>query len=452
MANLVVSFSINSLTLALPLLKNVFGVDQSTVSWLVVVYSLIPCCTLLILGRTAELFGYKRQFKIGFLFFGLVCLAAPLLSGNIGILIVFRCLQGLGYSIMISITQAIVSRSFGESERGKALGVNSIFVSIGLAAGPTVGGFLLTYFSWQALFYFNVPFCLLGFLAAWFILPDDTVDAAQNRRMDLTGVISLALSIGIIVIALNFISSPGFMPIPFLCCLITGAIGLIVFIWHELHAASPIMNLKLFRNRTFSLSNTICLTSYLVQQLITYLMPGYLINILLLRADTAGLMMLASPAFMLIFSPIGGSMADKKGTRLPAGLGIASIALGCLIMSFLNESSPFFIIIVVLLLVGTGNGLSVSSINASIIGSAPAESAGVASGMLATMRNLGQTLGVVFGTMILTVRQSAYHNVAENKAYLFGQRDSYYFGIAVLAVSLVLVTLLPGKRPGYMAG
>lgn len=139
MANLIVSFSVNSLNLALPTLAKEFGVTQNNVSWLALVYSLIPCCALLIFGRTAELYGYKRQFKIGFLFFGAVCVAAPLLSIKLGMLIFFRCLQGIGYSIMVSITQAIVSRTFDLNERGKALGVNSVFISVGLAAGLLLG-------------------------------------------------------------------------------------------------------------------------------------------------------------------------------------------------------------------------------------------------------------------------------------------------------------------------
>ena len=110
MANLVVSFSINSLNLALPTLAKEFGVNQNNVSWLALVYSLIPCCTLLILGRIAELYGYKRQFKIGFLFFGAVCIAAPVLSVNLGELIFFRCLQGIGYSIMVLLHRQLSAR------------------------------------------------------------------------------------------------------------------------------------------------------------------------------------------------------------------------------------------------------------------------------------------------------------------------------------------------------
>jgi len=448
MANLVVSFSINSLILALPLLEKEFGVSQSAVSWLAMVYSLIPCCTLLIFGRSAELFGYKRQFQAGFLFFGAVCLAAPLLSHNIAMLIFFRCLQGLGYSIMISITQAIVSRSFPENERGKALGINSVFVSVGLAAGPTVGGFLLMFFSWRALFYFNIPFCLLGFWATRRFLPADNPSETGHGTMDITGALLLAFFAGALVIGLNFGSTWGFTSARFLGCMTAGALGLCLFIWRETIAAFPLMQLHLFRNKTFSLANAVCMISYLVQQLITFLMPYYLINTLLLNSGAAGLIMLASPILMMASSPAGGIICDKKGTRLPAGLGLALICIGCLTMVLFAGTAALGTAIGILMLAGAGNGFSVSSINTAIMGAAPAEYAGTASGMLATMRNFGQTLGVLFGAVIFSLRQPVYRLLPEQKASLFAQRDTFLFGLLMIVIAMVLVWLLPREsRP-----
>jgi len=447
MANLVTAFSINSLALALPYLQNEFGVRQSAVGWLAMVYSLVSCCTLLIFGRTAELYGYRRQFKAGFLFFGLICLAAPLLSKTIGVLILFRCLQGLGYSMMISITQAIVSRSFDESERGKALGVNSVFVSIGLAAGPTLGGFLLQFFSWRAMFYINIPFCLAGYWAARRFLPADAAGRASGRRMDTAGAVLFSLSVGAIVIGLNFCGVWGFASAPFIACMLAGILGLAAFVKRETVIKSPLMDLSLFKSRAFSLANAVCLISYLVQQLITYTMPFYLINILLLSSNGAGLIMLASPLLMMFFSPVGGGLADKRGGRLPAGAGLALICAGCLIMSFMRETSAPAAVVAVLILAGTGSGLSVSSINSVIISSAPESHAGVASGMVATMRNLGQTLGVVCASMILTLRQPVYANLPGRGAYLFAQRDAYYFGVGALIAALILILFLPANRP-----
>ena len=143
LANLVAPFSINSVNLALPLLAVEFNASQSAVSWLTLVYSLVPSCTLLFFGRLADIYGYRRQFFWGFVFFGLVSFLAPLVSTSLGVLIFFRCLQGLGYAVLISITQGILARTFDPSVRGRVLGTNAVFVSVGLASGPTIGGLIL---------------------------------------------------------------------------------------------------------------------------------------------------------------------------------------------------------------------------------------------------------------------------------------------------------------------
>lgn len=446
MANLVAAFSINSLNLALPTLEKVYGVGQNNVSWLALVYSLIPCCTLLILGRMAEIYGYKRQFKIGFVFFGVICLAAPLLSVNLNILIFFRCLQGMGYSIMISITQAIVSRTFESTERGKALGINSIFISIGLAAGPTIGGVILSHLSWQAIFYFNVPFCILGFIATCLIMPSDSIEELEGKSMDWLGAILFAMTVGSLSIGLNFSNNWGWKSVNFIGCMLLSSLTLCIFIILEKSKKSPLMPLQLFKSKIFSMANIVCMLSYLVQQLVIYLVPFYLIDVLLLPSDKSGLIMMASPLMMMIMSPIGGSMTDKHGTRFPSGIGLLFICGSCLLMSLLKESSSCVLAILALLATGIGNGLSVSSINTAILNSAPRENAGIASGMLATMRNFGQTLGVASSSVILTSRQLLYKdtpNLNDNAVYLLAQRDTYYFGIIVLVIALVIILFLP---------
>jgi len=450
MANLVAAFSINSFTLALPALEKEFSVGQGTVSWLAMVYSLVPCCTLLFFGRMGELFGYKRQFKRGFLFFGSVCLAAPLLSVNIGALIFFRCLQGLAYSVMISITQAVVGRAFPVSERGRALSVNSVFVSVGLAAGPTLGGLLLTAFSWRALFYFNIPFCLLGFLAARRFLPDDAPVEKGRGQMDLAGAVLLAVAAGSLVIGLDSVVGRGFETAVFPGCMGLCGISLALFIRREMTAPSPLMRLRLFKDRAFCLANAVCLLSYLVQQLTIYLMPYYLIGTLLLKENVSGLIMLAYPALMMIFSPAGGLICDRKGARLPAGAGLVLIFTGCLIMGLRGGTPSLALAMCALILAGAGNGFSVSPINTVIISAAPIEHAGVASGMLATMRNLGQTFGVLSGTLLLAARQPLYGRLTGQNAYLSAQSDAFLFGSLMAVAALVLVWFLPRKKKNHI--
>jgi EmrB/QacA subfamily drug resistance transporter len=447
MANYVIAFSGNSMNIALPLLAVNFGVSQSVISWLSLIYNLLPCCTLLIFGRLGDIYGYKRQFMVGFVFFGVVSILTPFFATNLAFLIFCRALQGMSYSMLISITQAIVSLTFDSTERGMALGINSAFVSVGSASGPTIGGFLLKYFDWRAIFLFNVPFCVVGFIVAMLVLEDDKHKEAVRGGVDWCGALFFAVFIGTLILGLNFSGEWGMLSARFLGCIAVSALAIAFFIRYEASAASPIMRLDLFKNRTFSLSNTTCACNYMTQQMIIFMTPFFLIDILSMGPDRAGLVMLAYPSAIILSSPLGGRMADKYGARPPAIMGLLMIIAGSAVLSALKESSSTLMVTAMLLLVGIGNGYSVSAVNTSIFSTVPRDQSGVASGIVATMRTVGQTIGISCATVVLALRQTVYSAnplLDFNGAYLKAQRDTFFFGIFITTVALILVYKLPG--------
>ena len=447
-ADLVAAFAINSMNLALPFISKEFHVAQSTVSWLTLVYSLIPCCTLLLFGRVGDLFGYKKQFIAGFSVFGVVSALIPLLGGGIAPLIIFRCLQAVGYSLLMSITQATVKRCFDDSECGKAIGINSIFVSIGLATGPTIGGILLKYFSWHAIFYFNIPFCIAGIIATICIMESDSMESRNKKPLDIIGTVQFAIAICAFVIGINFSNVWGWISFKFALCMITCAVMLLLFVKTEQRLVSPLISMEYFKIKSFSLANIVCVISYFLQQMTTYLIPFFLISILTLPSDISGIIMLASPIPMMFFSPIGGKYADKKGTRASATVGLLFITAACVIMAMLRPAYGAIPVIVALICIGIGNGYSVSAINASILCSVPKHAVGTASGTIATMRNLGQSLGVAVSTAIIAMREPVYlaAGAPGRYAYVNAQRDAFIAAIALTIVAIILVRMLPNKR------
>ncbi|QAT44108.1 MFS transporter [Aminipila luticellarii] len=451
MANLSATFAMNSVNLALPVIAKEFGASQGDVSWLTLIYSLIPCCMLLICGKIGDLYGYKRQYKIGFSFFALSSALAPIFSHTLPTLFFFRALQGLGYSLLISITQATISQTFDDTERGKALGINSVFVSVGFASGPTIGGLLLLHFSWHSIFYFSIPFCAAGLIATIFIMPEEEeIRQKHEVNLDWQGGVLFAVSVGTLAVGLNFSDDWGIGSAPFLSCLAVFALMMGFFIWREKSVEEPLIPLKLFRNKTFSLANVTCALSYMTQQLTAYLFPFFLINVLLLEPDKAGLVLLASPIAMMAASPVGGALSDKYGTRRPAAAGLVLIALNCILVGFFKEKMSVFIVLLVLMMVGAGNGLSVSAINSAILGSVPKSYAGVASGTLATMRNIGNTFGTAIGSVLLITRQAHYSalepELSSRTLYLYAQRDTFLAGLGMILLAIVLVVNLPHKN------
>jgi len=439
----------------MPVMAEEFGVSMAAISRLSLVYSIIPSCTLLVFGRMADLFGYKRQFIGGFLVFGLSSLLLPLLATGLAGAVLFRCFQGIGYAMMISITQALCNKTFPASERGKALGINSVFVSIGLALGPSVGGLLISRFSWHSIFFFNIPFCILGVIVSAAILKKEKHAPASLRQMDWLGSLFFAISVGLFTLGINFSAEWGFLSAGFFGCTIIGLISLFLFIRRESRVNMPLMKLTLFRNRTFTCANVASFCSYFLQQMTLFLVPFFLINIMLLSQSNSGFVMLAAPSAMVLLSPIGGSFSDRYGSKRPALAGLCMIALGCVIMSEMADITPLAIVIIGLFLYGVGNSFSVAAINASIFSAVPREESGVASGMVATVRNIGQALGVAFGGTLMAMRQNFYltHAVhgssgtlSESGIYMAAQRDTFYFGLLIVAIAVACIILIPGRN------
>ena len=466
LASITTATAVSSISLALPVMAEEFGVSMAAISWLALIYSLIQSCTLLIFGRLADLYGYKRQFIGGFLVFGVASVMLPVIARGLPGLILFRSLQGIGASMMISITQAMCNRAFPPHERGKALGVNSIFVSVGYAIGPSVSGLLMSSFSWRSIFYFNLPSCVLGLVMAVLILRKDELDPDVERKMDLPGSLLFAAAIGLLAIAVNYSADWGFLSAMFLGCLLGSLAFLAAFIVRERRTDMPLMKLEFYRNPVFSFANGASVCSYALQQMTNFLVPFFLINILYLSKSDSGFIMLAMPLTMMLFSPYGGKLTDSHGSRLPALAGLAILAVGCIGMCFLSATTPVAVVVVALLLYGVGNGLSVQAINAAIFSAAPREHSGMASGMVATLRNLGQGLGVAFGSAIMAVRQNYYTAsgvgvgamgagsadglgaaaLADgSRIYLMAQRDAFLFGLGVVMVALYCMYRIPSR-------
>lgn len=444
-ANFIAGFSINSMNLALPTIASQFGVSQASVSWLSLLYNLIPCCTLLFFGRLGDMLGYRKQFMFGFALFGAVSWLAPLCSRNLGLLILFRSLQGLGYSILVSITQAIVKRTFGREECGKAIGINSVFVSIGLAAGPTCGGFLIDFFSWHSIFYVNIPFCIAGFIAAMLVLPADS-KTSTKVKIDTRGTVFFAVFTGTFITALNNSNSWGGHSVKFLSCMVIAAASLVLFIRTELNSQVYLLPLKLFKIKDFTYANAVCICSYFTQQSVIYLMPFFLIKVLGLTATEAGMIMLLSPVTMMIFSPVGGTLSDRLGTKKSASIGLAIICASIILICFSDANYEKLTASIAMLLMGTGNGFSVAAINACILCSVPEGSAGTASAMIGTLRNFGQSLGIATGTAIIAAREQVYMASGDSSAYLHAHRDAFIFTMLIITSAFILTRKLSEKR------
>jgi len=390
--------------IVLPVLSSAFKSDVATVEWIVTVYLLVVSGLLLSFGRLGDLRGHKPVYVSGFIIFVVSSALCGLAPTDL-VLIICRALQALGGAMLLANSPAILTKSFPATQRGQALGLQSTMTYLGLTVGPSLGGWLTQQFSWRAVFYINVP---VGLLALWlsthFIPRDATAENAE--RFDVAGAATFMAGLVALLLGLNQGHAWGWTSAPILALLTSAVILLGVFLVIERRVVSPMLDLSLFRARVFSASTASAVFNYICLYTVLFLLPFYLIQARGLDAAQAGLILTAQPIVMAIAAPISGTLSDRIGARLLSTSGMAIIAIGLFLLSRLGLDSPLVNVAVGLAVVGLGTGMFVSPNTSALLGAAPLHRRGIASGILATARNVGMVLGVGLAGAIFTTVQA----------------------------------------------
>ena len=387
----------SSMNIALPGIGKEFGVDVVYLSWLVTIYILSSAVFLVPFGRIADIYGRKRIFLYGTITFTIASLLACF-APNAQLLMVTRALQGLGSAMVFGTGVAILISVYPLNERGKALGINVAAVYLGLSLGPILGGFLTHQLGWRSIF---LATSLLGVLVVILVLTKLTGEwvEAVGESFDLVG----SLVYGSMVLALMY----GFSRVPealgFLL-LVVGVAGLLFFIWWELRFDSPVVEMRLFHhNLAFTFSNLAALINYSATFAVGFLLSLYLQYIKGYGALHAGMILVFQPLMQVIVSPLAGRLSDRIEPRLVASVGMGFSALGVLMLISLSDTSSVAYLIFCLLLLGFGFGLFSSPNTNAVMSSVNKKYYGVASGILGTMRLLGQMLSMGVVTLIFTL-------------------------------------------------
>lgn len=375
----------------LPILEKELNTTFSLVQWVVVAYLLVITTLLLSFGRWADMVGKKKIYTASFIIFTLGSLFCGL-SQNVYMLIGSRIFQAVGAAMQMALGTAIVTEVFPAEERGKALGITGLMVSLGIIAGPTIGGLILGQLSWHWIFYVNIP---VGLVGTWMVIryvPERIPGIKQ--KFDFAGAISLLISLSCLTIGLTLAEMNGFDYIPVYVLLAVFVVMLAVFLWLERTVAQPMIDLKLFRNRLFTINLITGFITFIASAGINILMPYYLQNVKDYTAQITGLLLSVSPLMMGIFAPISGTLSDRFGSRRLTIIGLGFMAFGYFLVSTLQTDTSALGFVLRYLPIGIGAGIFQSPNNSDIMSSAPRESLGVASGLLSLTRTLGQTVGI----------------------------------------------------------
>jgi len=414
----------------LPILSHALNTSVAGIEWVTTVYLLVISALLLSVGRAGDLFGHKRIYLSGFVLF-VIGSALCGTARSSAMLISFRVIQALGAAMLMGTGPAILTGSFPANERGKALGALGTFTYLGLTAGPSLGGWLATAFSWRAVFYINVPIGIVAILLGLRTVPEDRV-ARETESFDFVGASLFTLGLTALLVALNQGHAWGWGSAAILGLIAASVVLLGAFIRFERRRKSPMLDLSLFGNRVFSASSVSALLNYACVYALLFVLPFLLIQGRGLDAQHAGLVLTAQPVVMAVVAPFSGSISDRIGTRWPAIIGMLTLVIGLLLVAFFVGHGSLWSIAAGLAVVGFGIGTFVSPNNSALMGSAPRNRQGIASGVLATSRNVGMVLGVgIAGAVFTTVVR---HAVSPPAAIVDGVRASLLVsaGLALL--------------------
>jgi len=391
--------------ISLPKIQDAFGVDLATVEWVVVGYLAVVGSVLLPFGRLGEVITFRRVYLAGFVLFtaaSALCGAAP----SAEVLIAFRAAQGLGAGMLQAMGPAIIARTFGPGERGRALGLNAISVSVGLSLGPALGGLLTELATWRAIFFVNVPIGLFAIAWAARILPGERGDGAQS--FDVAGAALSGIATFALLLALIDGQAWGWTSPITLALIALATVCGAAFVWVERHAVQPLIELSLFRIRAFAAGLTSVAIAFAGLFTATFLLPFLLEQGKGYTPLEAGLLITPIPLMTAIVAPFSGALSDRIGSRLPASLGIAVMAVGLFALTTLPPAFTVADLVWRLAVVGIGQGLFMSPNSSAVLGAVPPRRVGTASGTLAEARIDGQAFGIALSGAIVAVRVPAH--------------------------------------------
>lgn len=384
-----------ALNVALPALQEDLNMSGSSLLWVVNGYALFLSALLLLGGSLGDIYGRKKVFLSGILIFTLSSAFCGLATSSL-MLIISRCIQGIGGALMVPGSLAIISALFVQEKRGWAIGTWSMFSAMTTVLGPVIGGWLAGQGLWRAVFFINIP---LAIVSAFYLIKDvPETKESSHKKLDLTGAMLATLALG--GITYGFIEAPnhGFSSPIIQMSLIGGALLFIIFIVHERRSKSPMMPLQLFSSRVFSSANLITLFVYASLGGFLFFFPLNLIQVQGYTAEIAGLTLLPFGLLIAFLSRWSGALADRIGTRTPLIIGPMLTAAGFFVFSLqgltTGPNAFWTTFLPPILLLGIGMGITVAPLTTAVMNAVPKERTGTASGVNNTTARTAAVLAI----------------------------------------------------------
>jgi EmrB/QacA subfamily drug resistance transporter len=392
-----VPFLSSAVNLALPAIGKELNANAMSLGWVISSFILSSAIFLMPFGRLGDIIGRKKIFSIGIFLFTISTFSI-VLSHSILSLILLRIFQGVASAMIFGTSMAILTSAFQPGERGKAIGINITATYLGLSCGPPIGGLLTQYIGWRSIFAFLVPFGIVSLILIRTRIKTEWAEA-KGEKFDWKGSLIYGISLASFMYGFSRLpSSFGWISI------FISVVTAVSFLMFENKISNPVFDIHLIlKNKVFAFSSIAALINYSATSAIGFFISLYLQYLKGLDARTAGLIMISQPIAMTILSPLAGRLSDKKNPGVISSIGMGITASGLILFCFIKAATPDYIIVLLLLLMGIGFGLFSSPNSNAIMCSVEKKHLGVASGVVGTMRMVGQMMSMGIAMLLISL-------------------------------------------------
>lgn len=422
---------------ALPDISRSFHTGVDATEWVLLAYMLVTSSTLILFGRLGDMIGQRTVYLIGFVVFGLAS-AACAFAPSLAVLVFARILQGLGASMLMSSSPAIITNAFPARERGRAIGTNGAAVAVALAVGPALGGVIVTYAHWPWIFLINVPISIAALaMAARILEPEER----KSARFDFVGAAVGGAAIFALALALARSHVWGWGSPLTLGCIAAGGILAYAFYRLERGMQAPLLDFTLFENKTFLFSVVAAVFYFCASYALFFTIPLVAQQELHESGLRAGLLLTPIFALNVVLAPLAGHLSDRIPARYISTVGAVVLAVGLVLLGFMPDHPSLLLLVGVLALSGTGTAVFTQPNNSTIMGSAPQRRRGVAAGVLATARTTGQLFGVAVASAIYFARVAQLGAAAHS----FAPAKPVFIAGAAIMVGVAAISFARGR-------
>jgi MFS transporter, DHA2 family, multidrug resistance protein len=396
---------------ALPDMRGTLGATVDEITWVVTGYILSNVIIMPIVGMLSSRYGRKNFYLFSIASFTAASMACGL-STTLGAIVVWRIIQGIGGGVLITVSQAILRETFPPREQGLAMGIYGMGVVLAPAFGPTLGGWLTDQYSWPWVFFINVPIGILNVFMVMRYIEDPPYLVRAKSRIDWSGLALLTMGLGALQLMLENGEKDNWFDSTFIAWLaVIATVGLIVFVWRELKADAPAVDLRLFRNGAFTSATMIGGILGLGLYAALFLLPLFLQSLLGYTAMESGLVLMPRGLAMAVVMPIAGRAYNRIGPRVLVGVGLIVSAYSFYALTHLTSVVGFWDLFWPQMWQGVGFGLIFVALSTAALATVENARMTSAAGLYNVVRQVLGSVGVALSATELTSGISRYHDI-----------------------------------------